>query len=176
MAAPNNTTSNFDETKIVHDLLVDVYHFIYDSFVRGVDPDDEYLNVNLNSLHSVQLFYINLTKDLKYKLEIFKNSSLSAEEIKDFHHLSGQFLRGVFLSDYYKFVQKRLTLQQKRNVNNQINTFIIPKIDEFYDIVSYSIQNLDDPLSLEDVGTLLWRTLGLFDAKYKRTRWMSAPI
>jgi DNA polymerase elongation subunit (family B) len=144
--------------------------------MRGVDPDDEYLNLDLNNLHSFQLFYINLTKDLKYKLEIFKNSSLSADEIDDFRHLSEQFLRGVFLIDYYKFIQKRLTLKQKLNVNNQINTFIIPKIDEFYDIVSYHIQKNKEPLDLETLKDLLWRTLGLFDAKYKRTRWMSAPI
>jgi hypothetical protein len=106
-------------------------------------------------------------------LEIFKNSHLTKEELEDFHHLSGQFLRGVFLGDYYKFIQKRLTSEQRQHVCKMINTFIIPKIEEFYDIVSYNIQrNKEDPLDLEDVGTMLWRTLGLFESKYKRTRWM----
>jgi hypothetical protein len=176
MAGRNNISSNSIDMKITHDLTVDIYYFIVEMFEKGTSPHFDHINLDLNSLNSFQLFYLDMTKDLKYKLEIFKNGSLSEDEIDDFRNLSGEVLNGTFLRNHYKCIKRtRLSYEQRQNIYNQINTFIIPKIDEFNEIVSYHMTTIKEPLCLETLGILLWQTFGLFDSPYNLSSTLGVP-
>jgi len=154
-----NSSKSID-LKIIHDIKIDICYFFCDMIELGIKPRYNTINLNLNCLTSFQIYYLNLSRDLKHKLSVFQNETLSDTESKHFYEISGHFLRGIFLRDYYIYI-KRLNVEQRKNIYNQINNFIIPKIDECYDIISYKKTKLKGPLKVEQIKNILFKTLEL---------------
>lgn len=151
-----NSSKSID-LKIIHDIKLDICYFFCDMIEIGIKPIYK-INLDLNSLTSFQTYYLNLARDLKHKLTVFQNETLSDTESKHFYELSGHFLRGIFLRDYYIYI-KKLSDEQRKNIYKQINNFIIPKIDECFDIISYKKTKLKGPLKLEQIKKILFKTL-----------------
>lgn len=146
-----------NEYKIFRNLKIDIYGLFAEKIKMCSLKNYKNISLDLKSLKSFQIFYLNLSKGLEDKLLILQNEHLP-DEVVDyfFDHISGFYLSGIFLKDCYKCM-KKLNYEQRQYVYKQINTFIIPKIDECFDIISYTKKK--GAFKIDSILNILWDTL-----------------
>lgn len=146
------------EYKIVRKLKMGIYELFAEKIKMCSQKNYKNISLDLKSLKSFQIFYLNLSKGLEDKLLILQNEHLP-DEVADyfFDHISGFYLSGMFLKNFYKSELKKLNNEERQYVYNQINTFIIPKIDECFDIISYTKKKC--PFKIDSILNILWDTL-----------------